>query len=341
MSYSFKSESGKAALVALAVVIIAALGGIVYFASQATEKKGDTVAALEQQQAMAAAQVPAAGTDAKPGEATVIKPGDPVVAKVDGAEVKRSDVVNLIQSLPPETRALPIDKIYPPALEQVINARLISEKTKGVSVDNDPEFKKQMQMARAQITSTVYLQNQVNAKVSEDRLKDVYAQYVKAFPDINDVKASHILVKDQAKAKELIKQLDGGADFAALAKENSIDATAANGGSLGYFAKTDVVAEFGDAAFALAPGTYTKKPVKTQFGYHVIKSEEARKRPPASFDEVKPFLEVQVRRQILDEMIQDWRKDANIERFDINGENKIEPSSGAETPAAPVTPPAQ
>src|SRR5690606_30614991 len=105
--------------------------------------------------------------------------------------------------------------------------------------------------------------------------------------------------------------LNEGADFAELAKANSTDGTAQNGGELGYFAKTDVVPEFGEAAFSTEVGTYTKKPVKTEFGYHIITVEEKRKRPPASFEDVKPFLEAQVRRQILDEMIQSWRDDAD------------------------------
>ena len=142
----------------------------------------------------------------------------------------------------------------------------------------------------------------------------------------------------------LIKQLNEGASFEELAKANSTDGTAANGGSLGYFAKTDVVPAFGEAAFNLKVGEYTKKPVKTDFGYHVIRVEEQRKRPPASFEEIKPYLEGQVRRQILDETILEWRNQSEIQRFDINGD-AIEPSAGEEKPAAEAapaaTPPAQ
>jgi peptidyl-prolyl cis-trans isomerase C len=172
----------------------------------------------------------------------------------------------------------------------------------------------------------------VNKKISESRLKDAYEKYVKAFPDVQDVKARHILVKDEAKAKDLIKQLGEGKDFAELAKANSTDGTAQNGGELGYFAKTEVVPPFADAAFALNVGEYSKTPVKTDFGYHVIKVEEKRKRPPAAYDEIKPLLETQLRREILEETVEAWRDDAQIERFDINGK-PIEPAGGDEKKA--------
>ncbi|MBK7361304.1 MAG: peptidylprolyl isomerase [Micavibrio sp.] len=231
---------------------------------------------------------------------------------------------------------MPLEQLYPLALEQVINSRIIAAKTKNVNLDSDEEVKKRLAAAKTEIVRGVYIEKQVSEKISEDRLKSVYEEYVKNFPDIQDVKARHILVKEEGKAKDLIKQIEGGASFEDLAKANSTDGTAQNGGDLGYFAKTDVVPAFGDAAFALNIGEFTKKPVKTDFGYHVIKVEEKRKRPPASYDDIKPYLETQVRRQILDETIQAWRKDADIQRFDINGD-AIEPSAGEPAPAGKPT----
>jgi peptidyl-prolyl cis-trans isomerase C len=273
-----------------------------------------------------------------------------VVAKLKGGEVTRLEVFNFIQTLPPQTKQLPLEQLYPMALEQVINGKIIAEKTKNVNLDSDAEVKKQLAEAKKQITRNVYIEKLVSEKVSEERLKEVYEQYVKQFPDIQDVKARHILVKEESKAKELIKQLNEGKDFAELATANSTDGTAKNGGELGYFAKNEVVPAFGEAAFALDVGQYSKKPVKTDFGFHIIKVEEKRKRPPAAYDDIKPYLETQVRRAILDETVQTWRDEADIERFDINGD-KIEPSAGEEkkeaaptAPAAqtpPATPPAQ
>ncbi len=347
---SFHNERGNAILIVLAVLVVVAIGALAYFSGK-VDKNGtgtDTAAAAA---AAATAPVETAANAPKNPDGTpatsapVIKPGNPVVAKLKGGEVTRLDVFNFIQGLPPQTRQMPLEQLYPMALEQVINGKIIAEKTKGVNLDGDAEVKKQMADAKTQIVRSVYIEKEVAKKVTEGRLKSVYDEYIKSFPDIQDVKASHILVKEETKAKDLIKQLGEGGNFEELAKANSIDGTAQNGGSLGYFAKTDVVPAFGEASFGLKVGEYTKKPVKTDFGYHVIRVEEQRKRPPASYEDIKPFLETQVRRQILDEMVQEWRNESDIKRFDINGD-AIEPSAGEEKPAdatapAAATPPAQ
>ncbi len=113
--------------------------------------------------------------------------------------------------------------------------------------------------------------------------------------------------------------IDKGEDFAALAKENSKDGSAENGGDLGYFAQNEVVPEFASAAFATDVGSYTKTPVKSEFGFHIIKVEEKRKRPPAPYEQVKPYLEQELQRAIVDEVLKEWKEAASIERFDING----------------------
>lgn len=327
---SFHSESGNTALIVLAVVIVAAVGGLAYFSGKIEKPMAQTADAATAA-AAAAAQTAAAPADPNAPKPPVIKPGNPVVAKMKGGEVTRMDVFNFIQDLPPQTRQMPLEQLYPLALEQVINSRIIAAKTQNVNLDSDAEVKKRLAAAKTEIVRSVYIEKQVNEKVTEDRLKSVYDEYVKNFPDIQDVKARHILVKEESKARDLIKQVEGGANFEELAKANSTDGTAQNGGDLGYFAKTDVVPAFGEAAFALNPGEFTKKPVKTDFGYHVIKVEEKRKRPPASYEDIKPYLETQVRRQILDETIQSWRNDAGIQRFDINGD-AIEPAAGDAAP---------
>src|SRR5690606_15324651 len=129
----------------------------------------------------------------------------------------------------------------------------------------------QMEVVKENIVRNVFVEDAVDKKITDERLKRAYEQYKAGFPDINEVDAWHIRVKEEAKAAELIAKLDGGGDFETLAKENSIDATAQKGGHVGWFGKDDVVPAFSKAAFALKDGEYTKTPVKTDFGYHVIK----------------------------------------------------------------------
>ena len=118
--------------------------------------------------------------------------------------------------------------------------------------------------------------------MTDDEVKARYDEEIKKLPPQEEVHARHILVKTEAEAKDIIKQLDAGKDFAELAKEKSTDPNKSEGGDLGYFAKGRMVKEFEDAAFALKKGEYTKTPVKTQFGYHVIKVEDKRDRAAAA-----------------------------------------------------------
>ncbi|MCB1531452.1 MAG: peptidylprolyl isomerase [Alphaproteobacteria bacterium] len=319
---SFDRESGNTIIIVLVVLAIVAVGALAYMSSRNT---GTGNAAETPAQATAAQ--PASGNETAEGE--VIQPGNPVVAKVGTQDVTRLDVFNFIQTLPPQTRQLPIGELFPVALEQVINAQVIRQNTNGANLDSDPLVKERVAAAKDTIVRDVFVQRQVEKRITDERLKKAYDQYVQNFPEIDEVKARHILVADKDKAKELIEQLDGGADFAELAKANSTDGTAQNGGEIGYFAQADVVPEFGDAAFGLDVGEYTKKPVETEFGYHVIQVQDKRKRPPATLEQAKPFLEGQMGQVVLNELISDWRSKASIERFDING-NAIEPASGDE-----------
>lgn len=160
-------------------------------------------------------------------------------------------------------------------------------------------------------------------------------------PKVEEVKAAHILVDDEATAKEIIKKLADGGKFADLAKEYSKDkSNAENGGDLGYFAEGDMVKEFGDAAFAMKVGEFSKEPIKTQFGYHIISLEDKRVRPAPAYDDVKDQLTAQVKRDLLNNMMKDWRDSAKVEIYDYNG-NPM-PAAGEEAPeAAPEAKPAE
>ena len=354
--FKSSSESGNAVVIVLVVLVVIAVGALAYLATQMNDGESQTqdpaaqMVAADQETAAtdenAAPEQTAEATDAEnqeavqvpaPQEPVEVKPGNPTVAVVNGEEIKRMDVLNFIQTLPEQTRQRPIDQLFPQALEQVVNAKLVEEKAEAVNLDNNPEVQEQLEQAKRQIVSTVYLQQEVEKEVTEERLREGYNLYVENFPEIQEVKAKHILVDDEAKAQELIEQLNEGASFEELAQENSKDNTAEQGGDLGYFAQTDVVPEFADAAFALEPGSVTQEPVQTQFGYHVIKVEDKRQRPPAEFEQAKPFLETQIRAAVLNGILQGWREEADIKKFDINGE-PIEESATAETAPAAETP---
>ncbi len=326
---AFHKDSGNAIVIVLVVLVVAAVGGLAYLSGQMLNKNKGS----EQQQMAASAQPASGQAQAAQVNAQAVQPGNPVVAKVDSQEITRGDVFSFIQQLPQETRKQPVQQLFPLAQEQVITARIVEAKSKKVNLDNDPEVKKRLDAAKEQIVRAVFINKEVEKKLTEERVKTTYEQYVKTFPEIDEVKARHILVETEKKAKDIVSQLNDGGAFETLAAEHSTDPTGKNGGELGFFAKNDnLVPEFVEAAFALQPGEYSKTPVKTEFGFHVIKIDEARKRPPADFETAKPFLESELRRVVLNEVIQEWREQAEIERFDINGA-AIEPAAGGDAPA--------
>lgn len=322
---SHKNQSGKAVMIALGAVVVIALGALGYFGLQ-TQKTSDNAATAE----------PAAGTSeeaAAPGTKNVVEPGNPVVAKVGSQEVTRLDVFNFIRDLPENMRSMPVDQLYPMALDQVINSKIVNEKVAAIDLSANPEVQKQLEEAKKQIERNVFIQEELNKRITEDKLKAAYEKYKAEFPKVEEVKARHILVKDEAKASEIIQKIKAGESFEDLAKANSTDGTASLGGELGYFAKESVVPEFGEAAFAMAPGSMSETPLKTQFGFHVIKVEDKRVRPAPEFEQAKGFLDGNLRREELDAIIKEWKNGVAIEKFDINGK----PLASADAPLIPVT----
>ncbi len=320
------AQQGNSAVVVLAVVAVAAAGVLGFVAGK---NSGPGSMSNIQTASIAA---PQAEDLAASGEE------NPVVARVDGNEIKRQDIIGLVNSMPAQMRQALGARIYSEALEQAIGNRLADSRAGSSSLDSDPAVQKQIWLAQKQIIRANFVERAVSSRISEDNLKAEYDRYVANFPKIEEVKSAHILVDDEKLAKDLIKKLDNGADFAALAKENSKDGSADNGGQLGYFAKTDVVPEFAEAAFSTKVGSYTKKAVKSEFGYHIVRVDEKRMRPAASFDSVKPFIRQELARKELQAMLDEWKSAANIERFDFNG-NPIKQASASEGVAAAAAQP--
>jgi len=324
-----KAKAGKGPMVAAiaGVMMLAGTGSIfiTHSSNAGPAEKAKTEAAAEESTGNVENIAPSSA-DAKPaedaaaGEASSIKLGDPVVAQIGEDKILRSDVFNYISTLPEQIRQMPLQNLFPLALDQVVNNKVISMKAEQAKLESDPEVAKLMDQAKSQIMRNVYIERELNKAISQKELLKAYEKMLEGFEKVEEIHARHILVPEEAKAKEIIKKLDGGAEFKDLAKESSDGPTAANGGDLGYFAKSEMVPEFAEAAFALQPGTYTKEPVKTQFGWHVIKVEEKRQRPEPQFEAVKPQLEAQIRREKLNTMLEQWQKEASIKKFDINGE---------------------
>ncbi|MBN9530419.1 MAG: peptidylprolyl isomerase [Alphaproteobacteria bacterium] len=246
--------------------------------------------------------------------------GNPVVARVNGAEIRRDDVMRAIETLPAQYRQLPKEVLFDRMRDQLVTAKLIDQAAEKAKLGDDPEVKRQMAEVRERIIQQVYLTRAVEAELTDAVLKKKYDEMIKAQPAKEEVHARHILVRDEAEAKKVIAELEKGGNFAELAKKYSIDGSSGQGGDLGYFTREVMVPEFSTAAFALKnKGDYTHTPVKSQFGYHIILLEDKRTAPPPAFDEVKEQIKQDMAQELIVAKMAELRKGAKVEEFNQDG----------------------
>ena len=243
---------------------------------------------------------------------------DPVVAIVNGKTLRRSDVIASAQSLPPQYRNQ-IDAYFPALVDRLVDITLMVDEGRKEKLQDDPEVKAIVAQYEDQAIREVLLRRQLKDKVTDDELKKKYDETVKTMKPQEELRASHILVPKEDDAKAIISQLQGGADFAKLAKEKSKDPGASNGGDLGYFSDGDMVPEFWAAASKLQKGEYTKTPVKTQFGWHVILVTDRRTKPTPTFDQMKEQLKEETTQQVITAYLASLHKAAKVQKFGPDG----------------------
>ncbi len=255
---------------------------------------------------------------------------NPVVATVDGTEVLRSDVEAVMRTLPDQMRNAPIEQIYPMLLDRVIDFKLLEVAAEESDIADDPEVQPALQQARAAVLRDAMLRKKVEEGSTDEAVK---ARYEEMKKDENfsyeEVHARHILVASEDDAKAVITELEGGANFEELAKEKSTGPSGPQGGDLGYFRQGQMVPEFNDAAFAMEVGSTSPEPVKTQFGFHVIKVEDKRTIDP-SFEETEPQIRQELARDIVTALVEGLRDGVEIERFNMDGSPMVVKEDAAE-----------
>lgn len=239
-----------------------------------------------------------------------------VVAKVGDLEITQSELDLAIANLDPQLAQLPDEQKKVAALSGAIDVKLLAANATAAGLQDDPEYQRRMAfIAERELHNAFFKKNVVDA-VTEDEVKARYDQEVAALPKQEEVRARHILVKTEEEAKQIITDLDAGKDFIEIAKEKSTDPNKTEGGDLGYFSKGRMVPEFEEVAFALEKGTYTKTPVQTQFGFHVILLEDKRDAPPPAFEAVEQQVRQLVMRDKYLELIEKAKTEQKIEIVD-------------------------
>ena len=237
-----------------------------------------------------------------------------VAAVVNGKNIEVAELKEAYELAPGAKEKVSFEEFYNNTLDDFVANELVYQEAIAAKVTETPEFKAQLKTIKKGLASKVYLEQQVDKMVTDDKLKEIYNDYKKNFKAEKEIKAKHILVDNEAKAKEVISKLDKKGNFDKLAKEYSKEPA-----ELGYFTKDVMVPEFSEAAFNLKKGQYTKAPVKTQFGYHVILVEDIRDAKPLSFDKAKNQIKGAIAQGTLSKVLDGISAKAKVTRYDFKG----------------------
>jgi peptidyl-prolyl cis-trans isomerase C len=240
---------------------------------------------------------------------------DPVVARANGVAIHESDLGFAAEEIGGNMPNMPPEQKRDYLINYLIDVIVLSQAADAQKLADRPDVKQRLSFDHNRLLMESLLQDAGRAARSEDAERQIYDEAVKQAPNEEEVHARHILVPTEDEAKAILAQLKNGADFATLAKEKSKDPGAADGGDLGYFTKEQMVPEFAAVAFKLDKGQVSD-PVKTQFGWHIIKVEDKRVKPTPTFGQVKPQLENFVARRAQRQLVEKLRSAANIERLD-------------------------
>ncbi len=244
---------------------------------------------------------------------------DAVVANVEGKPIYRSEVVRAFSSLPQQMQQAGFETIYPQLVERMIQQRLlVINGRKNNMADNDI-VKRRLKRLEDAVIGEVYLNQLIEQNLTPGLLDTGYKEFLEQNPPADEVRARHILLKTEVDAKNVIGHLEAGKKFEDAAKEFSTGPSAANGGDLGFFKRGDMVKPFAEAAFALKAGDVTPLPVKTRFGWHVIKVEDRRTTAAPSFEEMRPRILREVGRTVAVGVMQQLVEAATVERFTLDG----------------------
>ena len=267
------------------------------------------------------------------------RPNDPVVARVNGTEIRQSDLMMAADDLGDDLKQVPPDVMREQLLTYIVDIMLVARAAEAKGLQNNDDFKQRQAFLRSKLLMGAYLQEQARAGTTEEAMQQVYAEQIKPMGATEEVRARHILFraepKDEktmaeaeARARVALERIKKGEEFEKLASELTEDPSGKNdGGDLGYFSKDQMVPEFANVAFQMYAGQVSN-PVRSPFGWHIIKVEDRRNRPVPEYEKVRGQIEAFVIRRAQTELVAQLREKAKIERLDAKG--AVMP----ETPAA-------
>ena len=237
-----------------------------------------------------------------------------LVATLNGEDIYLDEVLRLVEKLPDEIRQQPLETYFDRLIDDIVDSRLAAAAGNEAGLTNDERVIEQMSIAAQRVLAEAWINSELRKSITDEAVQQAYDIFVADEQSRHEVRARHILVKEKAEAEAVIAELQGGADFAELAKKRSTGPSGPNGGDLGYFPRGAMVPAFENAAFALEAGSFTQSPVQTQFGWHIILVEEKRIAEAPTIEELAPQLRQNLISQNLGRLLDSLRTNARIER---------------------------
>jgi peptidyl-prolyl cis-trans isomerase C len=252
------------------------------------------------------------------------------IVRVNGAEITDAEVAIAENEFGSVIAGLPEDARRRVLVEYLIEAHLLAGAAAKDKLDQGPEFENRLNYFKLRALRDLFIEKKGRDQVSEAEARAVYDEQIAKLKPEQEISARHILVKTEDEANAIIRDLNGGADFAEIAKTKSLDTgSGTSGGDLGYFTRNQMVKPFEDAAFALKKGEISK-PVETEFGWHVIRVDDIRERALPAFEEVKDQIIASLVQTKLQDLVQKLRTDAKIEILDPELKKVIDQEQGGE-----------
>jgi peptidyl-prolyl cis-trans isomerase C len=302
--------AGTAALLAGGAASAQSTGGS---STQPAEPSGQASepAPAGQQQGAEAAKTGEDAADASAAGGSLS--ADTVVATVGQTPITLGELIAARRGLPAEFQQLPDEVLMDALVEQLANQVLLAQAAREAGLDRNPNVQLSLRNQERAVLASAFMGQAVDERVTDAAIEAAYNERYAGAEPVKEAHAAHILVEEEATAKEIGNKLDKGADFAALAAEYGTDGTATRGGDLGWFVHEQMVPEFADAVFAMEPGTVSD-PVQTPFGWHIIKLIETRDRPVPPLDAVREEIAAELAETAQTQVLGEVREGIDVQR---------------------------
>ena len=239
-----------------------------------------------------------------------------VLAKIGDRTITSADLDQAMGDMAQQFQSFPEAERRARALDSLIDINVLAIQAEKEGYQNQADIKRRIELLRARTLHNGYFQKKIQPNITEETMKERFEQESAKITPQQEVSARHILVKTEEEAKAIIKDLEAGKDFIELAKEKSTGPSGPNGGDLGFFGPGRMVPEFEQAAFKLEKGAFTKEPVKTQFGFHIIRVDEKRDQPKPTYEQSKQHIRQLMLTEAYGKAIEQSRTEVGVELLD-------------------------